>query len=297
VPVDVSLADPAGLEAQVKIGELRGHAVGSARSSGVLSVKPKRRSAPPTLILQLNPDDTILFANEMFELVFGWHHGELKGLYAWAILRPNDIVRDSEPEHWQLYDEVRGGTRESAEFETHLEARDGHVVRLALMATRIRHLNFVQIEAQVLSDEPVLRDHRVQFADPLERMALGDFLEAERQRQMKELASRVDGFEQHLLELRHGRASEPKNRQGHRPSNPVLNTREKFIAALEDAIRTSHDVWHPTRREVCDKLGAKSENSLKDWLQYYELLQFDSAAKTLNAIAENLLLRDASQER
>jgi hypothetical protein len=294
----------------VRIGDLRGSAHGRAATHGVLGVQPKRRSVPPTLILQLNLDGTVLFANEMFELVFGWLHGELKGVYAVAVLRPNDVVRDSEPEHWQAYQDVKLGRRDSCSFDTHLEARDGHVVRLALTAKLIRHHNFVQIEFEVLSDEPVLRDHRAQFADPFARMAFGDFLEAERQRKIEELASKFSGLEQHVLELENGHvasngspAGGSDKPRGHKPSSPRLNTKAKFIAVLEDAIRNAHNVWHPTRAEVCTALGAKSENSLKDWLLFYELLRFDSVAKTLNAIAEELLLRgdrlpglDASQD-
>jgi hypothetical protein len=80
--------------------------------------------------------------------------------------------------------------------------------------------------------------------------------------------------------------------RGHKPSDPRLDTQAKFKAALEAAIVAAKDAWHPTRREVCDALGAKSENSLKDWLLYYGLLRHDgsrySVARTLREIAEEL---------
>lgn len=268
---------------------LRGRSRGSSTTRGVVSVRPSRRGAwrtPPTLILQLDLDGTVRFANEMFELVMGWNYGELKGLFASAILRPNDVVRDTEPENWQAYNDVQHGLRDSAQFETYLQARDGHAVHLAVTARLVRQHNFVQIEFEVLSYEPVLEDHRPQFDDPLKRMAFGEFLEAERQRKIDELAAKVDG----LLAIVPPPAPTvvvPKH-PGHRPLNPRLNTTEKFKAELEDAIRKAKDAWRPTRRGVCDRLGAKSENSLKDWLLFYDMLRHGSVARTLNEIAEEL---------
>jgi len=231
---------------------------------------PVRPAHLPKVIFQLGLDGTFRYVSDSFCLVFGYIAEEIKGVFASGLLRPDETVRDVEPANWALYDEVARGRRDSCEFDTRLRARDGHYVHVRIHATLIRQHGFVQIEAEVLSNELVLwRMTQPQFANPFERMEMDAWLESQR-------ASNGLQVEETL----------------HKPQ-PPFDDPQYFIDRLQFAIKKCKDLWHPTIDEVCEWLPEDSAkklaaNTLKNYLLWHRLLRHSSVARTLKEIAEDM---------
>jgi PAS domain-containing protein len=250
--------------------------------------RPRQEHAPHLIRLtcSITPSGHIVSPNQMMTVALGYSREELEGATVGALLRPGENVRETESDIFRKFDAVRSGETARETFSSFMIAKGGARVEVTSSVAWNSLFERWDIVAEV--DANRMPSHP-QFATPLDRVPMLEWLVAQQQQRLRELALQVqdrmasDAQERHLRSVARDIVHETLlDYDAEHPITPLkkadrgehhggaprkYDDPEEVVRQAAALMASADDFWGMTVQDVCDGLDPKlTRNQLIEYL-------------------------------